>query len=73
MVDPALWREVREFAEMNNYKITKKADAMLRKAEAATVSVILPDRVADVGSAPDALKTILESSRDVLEDLKDED
>ena len=73
LVDPALWREVREFAEMHNYKITKKADAMLRKAEAATVSVILPDRVADVGSAPDALKTILESSRDVLEDLKEED
>ena len=73
MVDPAKWREVREFADMNGYKITRKAEEMLRKAEAATVSVKLRSGKAARASADDALKAILESSRDILDDLRDED
>ena len=72
LADPAKWRDVREFAAMYGYKTTRKAEEMLRKAEAATVSVVLPEGK-DGGTEGDALKAILESSRDILEDLKDED
>ena len=73
IISPTLWREVREFAALNGYKITKLADGMLKAAEAATVSVKLPDGETVQASAGDALKAILESSRDVLDDLKEED
>ncbi len=73
IISPTLWREIREFASLNGYRITRLADEMLQKAEAATVSVKLPDGGTVQASADDALKAILESSRDVLDDLKEED
>ena len=72
LVSPNLWREVREFAGLNGYKITRKADEMLRKAEEATVSIKLARPQGEAGGA-DKLKEILESSRDILDDLKEED
>lgn len=73
IISPTAWREVREFASLNGYKVTKAADEMLRKAEAATVSVKLPSGETVQATTEDALKAVLESSRDVLEDLKEED
>ena len=73
IISPTLWREIREFAELNGYRITKAAEEMLRKAEEATVSVRLPDGTTVQPSTDDMLKAVLESSRDVLEDLKDEE
>lgn len=73
IISPSAWREIREFASLNGYKITRLADEMLRKAEAATVSVKLPDGEVIQATAEDALRAVLESSRDVLEDLKEED
>lgn len=72
LVSPNLWREVREFAGLNGYKITRKADEMLRKAEEATVSVKLKPRQGEANGA-DALKAVLESSRDILDDLREEE
>jgi len=73
IIDPARWREVREFASLNGYKVTRAAEAMLKAAEEATVEVRPKARQAEAGNAEETLKGILESSRGVLEDLKDED
>jgi nucleotide-binding universal stress UspA family protein len=72
IISPDRWREIREFAEMNGYRITQMAEAMLKAAEDATVKVKVADKET-TGNAQDALAAILESSRDVLEDLKEEE
>ena len=71
LVDPALWREIREFADLNGYRITRLAEEMLRKAEETTVTVKPAPKI-DEGKE-DALKAILESPRDILDDLKEEE
>lgn len=73
LVSPSLWREVREFAAMNGYHMTRAAEEMLRKEEKATVTVRPAAKAGKTAGGTDALKAILESSRDVLEDLKDDD
>lgn len=73
LVRPALWREIREFAELNGYKITKAAEEELKKAEAETVAVSPAAKTSPEEGREDGLKAILESSRDVLEDLKEEE
>ena len=72
-VSPDRWREIREFASLNGYKTTQRAEAVLKAAEDATVKVKVVDKEEATSNGQDALKAILESSRDVLEDLKEED
>ena len=73
IISPSRWREVREFAALNGYKVTQKAEAMLNAAEDATVKVKVADKEEATSNGQDALRAILESSRDVLEDLKEEE
>ena len=73
IISPNCWKEIREFIELNGYKVTKEAEEMLRKAEEATVSVKPAVKKDEEGGTEDKLKAILESSRDILDDLKDED
>lgn len=73
LVDPTEWRAVREFCSLNGYRVTELAERMLVAAEAATVSVKLPQENGKLQGEEDPLKAILDSPRDVLEDLKEED
>ena len=73
LVSPSHWREVREFAAMNGYRTTRAAEKMLRKEEDATVTVRPAAKAGEAAGGTDALKAILESSRDILDDLKEEE
>ena len=73
LISPTRWKEIREFAELNGYRITKRANELLSKAEAATVAVKPAAKTDEQVDAKEKLQAILESSRDILDDLKDED
>lgn len=69
------WREVADFARFNNYKISDKAEASMERAKeeehqrmaVGTVKVKTPDKRTE----KDTLKDLLNSSTEVLDDLKD--
>ena len=68
------YAEIRDFARLNDFKITAPAEEMLSKAEAEekaqTKTAI---KKADVKKEENTeLQDILKSSRDVLDDLKDD-
>lgn len=67
--------EIREFAELYGLGISEEAEELLKKEEALYKDriVISPEKVAHSTRKGEKLKEILESSRDVLEDLRDED
>ena len=63
--------EIRDIADIHGFSITEKADAILRAAEEADAltAKVNPAKVAEV---VETSKDILNSSRDVLKDLKEE-
>ena len=74
IVSPKYWAEIRDFAKLNDFKITAPAEEMLSKAEAEekaqTKTAI---KKVDVKKEENTeLQDILKSSRDVLDDLKDD-
>ena len=73
-VSTKYYEEIREFARLYDFKISDKAEKQLELAEekAKSVSRVTPAAVVNNTDNPDGLKKILNSSKDVLEDLKDE-
>lgn len=73
-VDVKYWEEIRDFASLNGYSISKDAEKALRDAENAekTAKRVIPIQQQDTPATKDGLKAILESDRDILDDLKDE-
>lgn len=67
--------EIREFVELYGLGISEEAEELLKKEEALYKDriVISPEKVVHSTRKGEKLKEILESSRDVLEDLMDED
>ena len=69
-VPPTSWREVRDFAEINGFAISPGAKKAMDEASAAEKQVI-PAKPKNP-EEKDALKEILNSSKEVLPDLKDD-
>lgn len=67
------FEEIREFAKLYNFKITTIADELLRKVEEKIkgAKIVIPKSREIVDDKPN-LKDIMDSSRDVLDDLRDE-
>lgn len=67
--------EIREFAKLYDLGISEAANELLNKEEQAYKDkiTISPGKTAREGKKGEKLKEILKSSRDVLEDLRDED
>ena len=67
--------EIREFAKLYDLGISEAANELLNKEEQAYKDKITvsPGKTAREGKKGKKLKEILKSSRDVLEDLRDED
>lgn len=64
------YREIRDFAQIYNFQISKAADEVMKTEEAN--SMIGSAMVKKLESEGKTLEDILNSSRDVLEDLKDD-
>ena len=69
------FEEIREFARIYDLGISKNAEELLAKEEKAYKEkiVIAPKKPTNIIEREDQLKEILQSSRDILEDLRDED
>lgn len=67
------FEEIREFAKLYDFKITTVADELLRKVEEKIkgARIVIPKSREIVDDKPN-LKDIMDSSRDVLDDLRDE-
>lgn len=67
------FEEIREFAKLYDFKITSVADELLRKVEEKIkgARIVIPKSREIVDDKPN-LKKIMDSSRDVLDDLRDE-
>lgn len=74
IVNPVYFREVRDFAELYNFKITDEAEKLLKEYEEKINS---PTNIKFKGNdekiGEEKLKEILNSPAEVLEDLKEED
>ncbi len=66
------WREIEEFAEFNGFRISDGAKKRIDALKAATVRVT-PAAPQEPEVETKDVKDILKSSRDILDDLKDED
>lgn len=64
------WREIRDFAKIYNFNLTQGTEEELKKAEAT--SALGTATVKKMEQQGKSLEDILNSSRDVLEDLKDD-
>lgn len=69
------FEEIREFAKLYNLGVSEAADALLAKEEQAYKEkiTVAPQKAARESKKGEKLKEILAGSRDVLEDLRDED
>lgn len=71
-VPESSWEEVEEFARMHDFRLSPIASEGIEKLRNMTVKT--PVKAGDQAVyAEEGLKAILDSSRDVLEDLKDDD
>lgn len=70
IVSPEFFREIRDFASMNSFMITKSADELLRKKENEESEKVRVEEKKKQ-TKEDKLKAILNSSTEVLDDLKD--
>jgi len=73
-VKPRYFAEIKDFAELNDFKISPGAEKMLSKAEQADLEKARTTVKKAEKAAPKTkdVKEILSSSRDVLDDLRDE-
>lgn len=76
-VSPAAFREIRDFAELNGFCIDEAAERKMKEAEklessAKKVSVAAPEKKEEK-SKEEKLAEILNSSREIIEDLTDDD
>jgi hypothetical protein len=75
-VSAKYYAEIKDFAKLYDFKFSDKAEAELAAAEEKdkSVSRVVPEAVAksDAGKK-DGLQDILTSSRDIIDDLKDDD
>lgn len=69
------FEEIREFEKLYDLGISEEADKLLTKEEKAykEKTVVVPKKSETENEREDHLKEILNSSRDILEDLRDED
>lgn len=74
LVDVSHYEEVQEFAKFYECKFTEKALGFIKqyKIELANILIVEPVRTKDKPKE-DGLKNILKSSRDILDDLRDDD
>lgn len=73
-LSPKYYDEIRDFASLYNFRLSKGAEEILNKIEEedkARIRVI-PATVNSVKAETDGLNEILKSSRDVLDDLREE-
>lgn len=74
LVPARYYREIRDFAKLNEFKLTKKAEDLLieeEKKEQAIIKTAVKEREKK-GQTSNELEDILKSSRDILDDLKDD-
>ena len=75
-VKPEYFEEIQEFVNLYQFSVTKKAQALLKEAEdkikgVTRVSPVAVKESVDDNTRPD-LRDILKSSRDILDDLRDD-
>ena len=68
------FEEIREFAKLYDFAISKKAKNVLEKAEekAKGIRTVKPQQKEDTADKKADLKDIMKSSRDILDDLRDD-
>jgi hypothetical protein len=66
------YAEVLDFAEMNNFYVAESAYKLIEKYK-NSIKFVKPEKVKEEIFDDDKIEKILESDRNVLEDLKDED
>lgn len=73
-VKPDYFEEIREFARLYDFAIFEKAENVLEKAEekAKGVRIVKPRHKEDADDKKADLKDIMKSSRDILDDLRDD-
>lgn len=73
LIDIANYEVIKEFAELYNFKFTKKADEKIKHyiEKMKNVTVVNPSQIEDKGLKEDGLESILNSSREILDDLLD--
>lgn len=73
LIDIANYEVIKEFAELYNFKFTKKADEKIKHyiEKMKNVTVVNPSQIEDKGLEEEGLESILNSSREILDDLLD--
>lgn len=73
LIDIANYEVIKEFAELYNFKFTKKADEEIKCyiEKMKNVTVVNPLQIEDKGLEEEGLESILNSSREILDDLLD--
>lgn len=73
LIDIANYEVIKEFAELYNFKFTKKADEKIKHyiEKMKNVTVVNPSQIEDKGLKEEGLESILNSSREILDDLLD--
>ena len=73
LIDIANYEVIKEFAELYNFKFTKKADEKIKCyiEKMKNVTVVNPLQIEDKGLEEEGLESILNSSREILDDLLD--
>lgn len=73
-VKPNYFEEIREFAKLYDFAISEKAKNVLEKAEekAKGIRTVKPQQKEDTDDKKADLKDIMKSSRDILDDLRDD-
>ena len=74
-VKPEYFEEIQEFVNLYQFSVTKKAQALLKEAEDKIKGVprVSPVTVKEsIDNSKPNLQDILNSSRDILDDLRDD-
>ena len=73
VVNPQHFEEIEEFARLYGFRFTEKAAEAIEKAKEAfkNSQIVNPAKVVETETNEDGLKKILESSDEIIEDLKD--
>jgi hypothetical protein len=70
VVSVAHYKEVEDFAQLQGFKFTKKAQELIETEKNKTRTIVTPSKV-EIQDSVDGLKEILNSSEEILDDLKD--